>query len=106
MRTWCCRPRRAVDDPLRAIVHARRGARPGARFDSAAAMRDALAAVAWRRADEPLPQPAAAHGTLDFLLRRMRHKSDFPALSDSVVRIQRVANFGQRKPEQPGRPRS
>jgi HD-like signal output (HDOD) protein len=31
-------------------------------------------------------------GTLDFLLRRMRHKSDFPALSDSVVRIQRVAN--------------
>ena len=31
------------------------------------------------------------HGTLDFLLRRMRHKSDFPALSDAVARIQRVA---------------
>ena len=30
--------------------------------------------------------------TLDFLLRRMRHKSDFPALSDSIIRIQRVAN--------------
>jgi HD-like signal output (HDOD) protein len=30
-------------------------------------------------------------GTLEFLLRRMRHKSDFPAMSDSVVRIQRVA---------------
>jgi HD-like signal output (HDOD) protein len=28
---------------------------------------------------------------LDFLLRRMRHNSDFPALSDAVARIQRVA---------------
>ena len=34
----------------------------------------------------------AGNATLDFLLRRMRHKSDFPALSDSVARIQRVAN--------------
>ncbi len=31
-------------------------------------------------------------GTLAFLLRRMRLKSDFPALSDSVLRIQRVAS--------------
>jgi HD-like signal output (HDOD) protein len=31
-----------------------------------------------------------ASGTLEFLLRRMRLKSDFPALSDSVVRIQRL----------------
>jgi HD-like signal output (HDOD) protein len=34
--------------------------------------------------------PAGNSGTLEFLLRRMRHKSDFPALSDSVARIQRV----------------
>jgi len=34
---------------------------------------------------------ASNNGTLEFLLRRMRHKSDFPAMSDSVVRIQRVA---------------
>ena len=33
-----------------------------------------------------------SNSTLDFLLRRMRHKSDFPALSDAVTRIQRVAN--------------
>ncbi len=39
------------------------------------------------------PGPAAAGaGTLEFLLRRMRNKSDFPALSGAVVRIQRVAN--------------
>ena len=29
----------------------------------------------------------AGNATLDFLLRRMRHKSDFPALWDSVARI-------------------
>ena len=29
--------------------------------------------------------------TLDFLLLHIHHKSDFPALSDSVVRIQRMA---------------
>ncbi len=36
--------------------------------------------------------PGGQSGTLEFLLRRMRHKSDFPALSDSLSRIQRVAN--------------
>ena len=34
---------------------------------------------------------AAQSSTLNFLLRRMRHKSDFPALSSAVTRIQRVA---------------
>jgi eukaryotic-like serine/threonine-protein kinase len=50
------------------------------------------------RSDESasaVPVPAtenASNSTLDFLLRRMRHKSDFPALSASVVRIQSLAN--------------
>ncbi len=30
--------------------------------------------------------------TLDFLLRRMRHKTDFPALSESVSAINKIAN--------------
>lgn len=30
--------------------------------------------------------------TLDFLLRRMRHKSDFPALSDSILAINRLTS--------------
>lgn len=36
--------------------------------------------------------PATGAGTLEFLLRRMRNKTDFPALSGSVMRIQRVAS--------------
>ena len=68
---------------------------PARRWPSAAAFRDAL--KAWLA---PLPAAADAASSsagqssaaLDFLLRRMRHKSDFPALSDSVARIQRVAS--------------
>ena len=77
-----------VDDALRAILQRAMAREPGDRFASAAEFRDALRAWA-----APVSAPtAASNATLDFLLRRMRHKSDFPALSDSVARIQRVAN--------------
>lgn len=79
----------AVDDRLRAAV-LRAIARDSAqRTPSAAALRDAL--QQWL-APPPVVSHGEATGALDFLLRRMRHKSDFPALSDSVARIQRVAN--------------
>ena len=76
-----------VDDALRAILLRALAREPSARFVSAADFRDALRAWA-----APASAPTAqSNATLDFLLRRMRHKSDFPALSDSVARIQRVA---------------
>ncbi|MCE1194380.1 MAG: HDOD domain-containing protein [Acidovorax sp.] len=76
-----------ADDGLRAIVQRALAREPGGRYASAAEFRDALRAWA-----APASAPtAASNATLDFLLRRMRHKSDFPALSDSVARIQRVA---------------
>ncbi|WP_298208559.1 serine/threonine protein kinase [Acidovorax sp.] len=77
-----------VDDGLRAILQRAMARDPSQRYASAAELRDALRAWA-----APVSAPSAAsNATLDFLLRRMRHKSDFPALSDSVARIQRVAN--------------
>lgn len=87
----------AVDDALRAVLRRAIARDPAQRHPSASALADALrqcfapgganAAVAEGNA------PAANNsGTLDFLLRRMRHKSDFPALSDSIARIQRLAN--------------
>lgn len=77
-----------VDDGLRAILQRAMARDPGQRYPSAAEFRDALRAWA-----APASAPtSASNATLDFLLRRMRHKSDFPALSDSVARIQRVAN--------------
>ena len=77
----------ATDDALRALVMRAVSRDPARRPESAAAFRNAL--HGWLD-----PAPVGADGgdraTLEFLLRRMRHKSDFPALSDAVVRIQRV----------------
>ncbi|WP_457393537.1 protein kinase domain-containing protein [Roseateles sp. P5_E1] len=78
----------SVDDALRAIVQRGLAREPSARWPSAALLRDALAA--WLR---PVAEPDAEAQdapVLDFLLRRMRHKSDFPALSDAIQRIQRL----------------
>ena len=77
----------STDDALRALVMRAVSRDPARRPESAAAFRNAL--HEWLD-----PAPVGADGgdraTLEFLLRRMRHKSDFPALSDAVVRIQRV----------------
>ena len=78
-----------VDDRLRAIVLRALARDPRQRFPSAMAFQAEL---------EQWAKPAAStegtgsSSTLDFLLRRMRHKSDFPALSDSVLRIQNIAS--------------
>ncbi|HJV62131.1 MAG TPA: HDOD domain-containing protein [Albitalea sp.] len=83
-----------VDDALRAIVLRALARDAARRHASAGTFREALQ-------DWLAPATGAAginamvannSGTLEFLLRRMRHKSDFPAMSDSVGRIQRVAN--------------
>lgn len=88
-----------VDDGLRALVQRALARDPSVRFAHAGEMRDAL--MAWLAPKSPAVQDHTgsglaagkpnASGTLEFLLRRMRHKSDFPALSDSVASIQRVA---------------
>ena len=82
-----------VDDALRAVLRRAIERDPLRRWPSALAFRDALQAWLAPAPREPRADDAgASNGTLDFLLRRMRHKSDFPALSDAVVRIQRVAS--------------
>jgi serine/threonine protein kinase len=80
-----------VDDGLRAIVLRALARETQQRFLTARALLDALEQWAKPAVAEPPGDSAGTSGTLDFLLRRMRHKSDFPALSDSVVRIQSMA---------------
>jgi eukaryotic-like serine/threonine-protein kinase len=46
----------------------------------------------WLHAAHESAAPAGSGSTVDFLLRRMSHKSDFPALSEAVVRIQSMAS--------------
>lgn len=82
-------PALQADDSLRTILLRAVGRDAAARFDSARALHTALSA--WLSPGAVVADAPPGHGTLDFLLRRMRHKTDFPALSDSVMRIQRMA---------------
>lgn len=84
-----------VDDRLRAIVLRALALDPAQRHIGAKVFGDEL--LQWSGASAPADGEAAqqaadaGNGTLEFLLRRMRHKSDFPALSESIVRIQGMA---------------
>ncbi len=76
------------DDALRAIVRRAIARDAAQRFADVGEMHQALAQ--WLQPKVEAAVDPEASGTLEFLLRRMRLKSDFPALSDSVARIQRL----------------
>ena len=79
-----------VDATLRGIVQRALSRNIGERYDSARSMHTAL--QGWLTPEGTAePDAGSSHATLEFLLRRMKHKTDFPALSSSIVRIQRVA---------------
>ena len=78
-----------VDERLVAIVHKALARQPELRYQNARQMREALDEFL-----EPEAAPVAEgarQSTIEFLLRRMRHKSDFPALSESVSTINKIA---------------
>ncbi|MBB5205970.1 serine/threonine protein kinase [Inhella inkyongensis] len=80
-----------IDDALLGVLQRGLSRDPVKRWESAAALRDAL--TQWlhgpqgQEADGPVEGGAAA---LEFLLRRMRAKADFPGLSASIERIQKL----------------
>ena len=82
-----------VDDRLRAIVNRALAYDARQRHASARQLQSELEQWASQSPDSADAQASAPSqsGTLEFLLRRMRHKSDFPAMSDSVLRIQNMA---------------
>jgi HD-like signal output (HDOD) protein len=84
----------AIDERLGDIVLRACAHDPGRRFSTAAEMRQALEAYldAGAAADPAGDRVASKQSTLEFLLRRMRHRSDFPALSDSVSAINKLTN--------------
>ncbi|MBL8491910.1 MAG: serine/threonine protein kinase, partial [Rhodocyclaceae bacterium] len=84
-----------IDDRLGDIILKACARDPAARFESAARMREALDAylgAALAPAAEAQKEGGAGQGTLEFLLRRMRLKTDFPALSDSVSAINKLTS--------------
>lgn len=86
-----------VDDRLGDIILKATAMDTAARYADVAALRAAL--KAWLTPQEEEAPARASEGgkqsTLDFLLRRMRHKSDFPALSEAISTINRLAASDQ-----------
>lgn len=77
-----------LDEKLAHLLYQALARDPQNRYASAAQMRQALDDYLQ---PESLTAPAdARQSTIEFLLRRMRHKSDFPALSESVGAINRI----------------
>jgi serine/threonine protein kinase len=76
-----------VDEKLEAIILKSVAKRKEDRYPDAATMRAALKVYLGG-----VGEAAASdkHSTLDFLLRRMRSKSDFPALSSIITEINRI----------------
>ncbi|MDD5176239.1 MAG: HDOD domain-containing protein [Sterolibacterium sp.] len=83
-----------IDERLGAIILKSVAHDPKLRYDSALQMQQAL--TAYLESDQALGAAdgvdAKQQSTLDFLLRRMRYKSDFPALSDSVSSINKLSD--------------
>lgn len=81
----------AIDARLSAVVLKAVARDPALRFQSAAQFGEALDNYLDPE-DETAGHTDSRQSTLEFLLRRMRHKSDFPALSESVAAINKIAN--------------
>jgi serine/threonine protein kinase len=85
-------PGPTIDPRLGAIILKACALDPAQRYASAAELYEALTGfLSEGEAERAEGQAAIAQkDTLEFLLRRMRHKSDFPALSDSVSAINKL----------------
>ena len=81
----------AVDERLSGILYKALARDPAVRFQTANQFGEALDNYLDPE-DDSKRTGDSKQSTLDFLLRRMRHKSDFPALSESVSAINKIAN--------------
>ena len=80
-----------LDEQLDAIVMRALTRNPAERYQTAEQMAESLAA--WLApAVAPAGEGAGTGSTLDFVLRRIRHKSDFPSLANTIGAINRAAD--------------
>ncbi|WP_319238262.1 HDOD domain-containing protein [uncultured Propionivibrio sp.] len=77
-----------IDVALASLLYRALARDPDQRIQSVRQFREML--DDYMKPFEPAPSADATQSTIDFLLRRMRVKSDFPALSDSVSTINKI----------------
>jgi eukaryotic-like serine/threonine-protein kinase len=81
----------AIDEHLDALLMKALAKDPAERFAGAAEMAAAL--TAYLEPAQAAPEARGGQqGTLDYLLRRIRHKGDFPALSATISAVNRAAS--------------
>ncbi len=78
----------ALDDRIAGVLYKSLARDPLRRYPSAVQMREAM--DLYLEPENLTPSADTKQSTIDFLLRRMRHKSDFPALSESVGAINKI----------------
>ncbi|XZG68923.1 protein kinase domain-containing protein [Chitinibacteraceae bacterium HSL-7] len=82
-----------IDERLEHIIKVALLKDPEERYSSANQMRDALDGWLGKIEQQVAgADSATGNGTLDFLIRRMRHSADFPALSQAIQAISRASN--------------
>ena len=88
--------RKGIDSALEAIVMKGLEKDPQQRYQSAAAMRDALRDYLAPAASAPSDNEASsdARGAVAFLARRMSRKPDFPAVSQHIAEINQKSGIG------------
>ncbi|MCW8908320.1 MAG: HDOD domain-containing protein [Sedimenticola sp.] len=82
-----------VGEALDAIVQKALEKSPSARFTDAGEM---LASIREYRGGSAKEAGKGGKGTVDFLLRRMQHKSDFPVLSESIRTLNKLSSSSDR----------
>ncbi len=85
----------AVDKELDAIVMKALERGLDMRYISASEMKKELADYLEKRGDDENSAKRASHSTLDFLLRKIRYKSDFPTFSNNIIEINRRASVSR-----------
>lgn len=80
-----------IDEKLEAIILKSVAKNPEQRYPNAESMIQALQTYLGE-ASKTAPGQTESHSTLEFLLRRMRSKSDFPALSNIISEINQIVS--------------
>jgi len=78
-----------VDEKLESIILRAIAKNPRERYPDAVSMRQALMQYL---SEHSATGEGESHSTLEFLLRRMRSKSDFPALSNAISEINKIVS--------------